>query len=647
MRQVSLPDRPGDVGRSPIVELDVSRAAPMTDAVVETPPRRRARTLGRAVALLFALAVVALLLQPWWLAPLMSRKLSASAQRAVRFDSMWVTFTAALQPVVHLRGVRIENAPWADSRRPFAALGAVTAVFSWASVREQRPVIALMTLRDGEVDLERRSDGLRNWRLSHPDDRGPGRFKVLAIRGENASVRFVHERIDLDLEARASPRGDDAGDVSGSEAMPTHLTVGGHWRGVPFAIDATTGEVLTFAETGQLSRVRGEATSGPARLEFDGRLGDMVRDPLVDARVALTAPSLAPFAAALGPRHPDVKAIAVAGELKGEPGRYALSIAKGRLGATDLAGEVSWKRGEQRDLVHASLTSESASLADLRSLAGRRPAKAVEHAGAAASAPASASEGASAPARARPIDTELSYSTQRLHGEGMPWLRSARVDATLADGRLTVSHFDLGIGAGRAVGKANVDTGAKPMRSDVEVEVSAVRIESLLPPTAARSMLSGTLHGRAALKASGDSADALLASASGTVNAFVTGGTISSLLDAKMGLQGGRVLRGLLAGAERMPVRCAAAVLDLQRGTATIRSLVLDTERTRTTGSGTIDLAKEAVDVVLTPDAKQPGLFNLDRSIRLHGPLREARHELVARVEPASAPVRACPAERP
>ncbi|MEO8310041.1 MAG: hypothetical protein ABI520_02620, partial [Caldimonas sp.] len=267
----------------------------MTDATVNTAPRTRARAVGLAIGSLAALVVLTLLLQPWWLAPLMSHKLSASAKRNVHFGSMWVTLTAALQPVVHIRDVRIDNTPWADSQRPFAALAAVTAVFSWSSVRERRPVIALMTLREGEVDLERRSDGLRNWRLSQPEDRGPGRFKVLAIRGENAAVRFVHERIELDLEARATPRGIAA--ATDDEAMPTELVVRGRWRDVPFAIDATTGEVLTFAETGRLFRARGEATSGGARLEFDGRLGDLVRDPLVDARLALTAPSLAPLAA--------------------------------------------------------------------------------------------------------------------------------------------------------------------------------------------------------------------------------------------------------------------------------------------------------------------------------------------------------------
>ena len=68
-----------------------------------------------------------------------------------------------------------------------------------------------------------------------------------------------------------------------------------------------------------------------------------------------------------------------------------------------------------------------------------------------------------------------------------------------------------------------------------------------------------------------------------------------------MGLQGGKILRSLIAGAEPLPIRCAAAALAIDRGAGRIRTLVLDTERTRTTGTGTIDLAHETFDIVLTP----------------------------------------------
>ena len=114
-----------------------------------------------------------------------------------------------------------------------------------------------------------------------------------------------------------------------------------------------------------------------------------------------------------------------------------------------------------------------------------------------------------------------------------------------------------------------------------------------------------------------------------------------------MGLQGGRIVRSMLSGAEPIAIRCAAAALELGHGRARVRTLVLDTDRTRTLGTGSIDLARESLDLVLTPEAKQSGLFILDRSIRVHGPLHELRHELVPRAAVSEKTPRSCRPERP
>ncbi len=423
--------------------------------------------------------------------------------------------------------------------------------------------------------------------------------------------------------------------------MPTALDVRGTWRGVPFVIGATTAETLTLLETGRTFRVRGSIDAAGAHLDLDGELGDIVRWPRVDARVALVAPSLAPLAAPFGAHLGATKRVRIAGALHGDADGYALTGSRAHLGATDLAGELRWTRGEQRDRLRAELTSESADLDELRALVGGRSAP--------ARAAAPAASAASAPARpAHPLDAELRFVAHRLRDAELPWLESAAIDASLVDRRLDVTHLDVGVAHGGHVGaKASVDLAAKPPHGDAEIDVGALRIESLLGQLAARSGLSGVLHGRATLKASGDSLDALIASATGSAEASLADGTISSLLDAKMGLQGGRILRSMLTGAEPIAIRCAAAALDVRNGEGRIRTLVVDTEHTRTTGTGTIDLAHRTLDVVLTPEAKQPGWFILDRSIRLRGPLRDPKHELIARVDADAAPARACRADRP
>jgi hypothetical protein len=613
--------------------MTISGASAAPAKAAASAPERRWRLLARALVAVAVVVALLVALQPWWLAPIVAHRLSASSGRAVQVDAMWFALSASFAPVLQLRGIRVDNAPWADRGRPFVSLAAATMVFSWRSVAEQRPVVALVVLRDGEVDLERRSDGLRNWRLAHPDDRAPSRFKVLAIRGERATLRFRHEPLALDFEARAVPNGE--GDGRG-DALPTHLDVRGAWRGVRFSVDATTAETITLLETGRTFAVRGRLEAGEARLDVDGAIGDIARWPEVDARIGLAAPSVARLVAlveggaAASARSP----LRLEATLRGGRDGYALSALHARLGTSDAAGEVRWQRGEDRNAVRATLASELLDVGEVSAVL-RRPNGSARVL--AASSPSGAVQPAAtaASAVARPTEVELHVTARRLHAEGMPAMHDAVLDASLAAGTLRVARAAFAIATGRVAGKGTIELARQPLVVDAEVDVGALPIAPLFGERAAKRELSGVLNGHAALRASGDSLDALLASAAGTLGASVSEGTISSLLDAEMGLQGGRILKGLVRGAEPIALRCAAAVVDVEHGRGRIRSLVIDSDRTHTTGTGTVDFARRTVDVVLTPEAKQPGLFILDRSIHVHGAIAEPGHELVARAAPA------------
>ena len=602
------------------------------------------RVICRVVLVIAALLIATIATQALWLAPLASSELSRRSGRAVHVDTMWIGLSSSLSPVVHCRGIRIDNAPWADARRPLVALGEATAVFSWTSIEQRRPVIALWVLADGEVDLERRADGLRNWRLTNPDYRGPGRWKVLAVQAERATVRFVHGGIDLDLSAVASAAS-GASSAGGEPSRPTHIELQGRWRTLPFAASVDTGPVLTFLETGRTFAVGGHLDAGGARLELDGTAGDIVHLPTVDARVSLAAPSLAPFTAFVGTRHHEAKAIRVEGALKASNGSYALSGAKARLGATDLAGELSWTRADERSVVRARLDSESTDIDDLRWLSGIASvrARAVSD----KAAPAEEVAASAAPRSARELDGELSFTARRLHALEIPALQSVRLEATLAAGRLTLSRFDVGIAQGHVSGRASVALHDTPLHADADVTASGIRVEQFLRDAEGKSRVTGALRGHAVLKAQGGSVATLREGVSGRITASLVGGTISSLLDAEMGLQGGKIVRSFIGGAEPIAIGCAVAVVDVEHGAGRLRTLVVDTERTHTIGRGAIDVGAETVDVVLTPQAKQGGFLNLDRSIRIHGSLRHPARELVARADTSASHGRECAPDRP
>ena len=235
-----------------------------------------------------------------------------------------------------LDGVRIANAPWADARRPFAALEQVVFQLAWHR-QDGRWVVTRMILRDGEVHLARQADGRRNWRLRNPEDRGPGRFWFQALEPHGVALTFVHDGVDLDLRTRASALAADA--AAGGDALVNRIDFDGSWRGVAFKGSADTGPELTFFESGRWFPARGHVEAAGVRFEADGRAADLFRGLRIDAATGISGDSLAGLGPVLGARPTEPRAFAPR-EAGADEGEYAITAPR-PVGATDLAGDVS------------------------------------------------------------------------------------------------------------------------------------------------------------------------------------------------------------------------------------------------------------------------------------------------------------------
>ena len=209
---------------------------------------------------------------------------------------------------------------------------------------------------------------------------------------------------------------------------------------------------------------------------------------------------------------------------------------------------------------------------------------------------------------------------KRFRVAAVPLLQSLRLRGRLADGRLAFSDLDIGWAGGHSTGTAALDLRAQPAalgsaardaRRPSRGAVSEQRCEPSRHRHAAR---------QERLEGGRSDAEAVRASLSGSVSAQVSAGTIPSLLDAQMGLAVGKMLKSYIGGGnEPLPLPCAAVHAELGGGLARIRSLVVDSANTRTTGSGVVDLRDGSIDLMLTPEPKRPGLLELKKSIRLSG----------------------------
>ena len=597
---------------------------------------------GRTVTILLCVAitlgiVVALFDWNWFRHPL-ERYLVERSHREVRIGDLHVKLGFSLEPTVRLRDVYIENAPWAD-KHPFLTAREVSFTFSLKSVWEKRPVISRLVLIDADLDMERQANGLRNWRLKNPDDRGPGKVKVQRLEPHRAKIRFARRDIELDVTASSKPSEPGSEELKPDAAHPTRIDINGEFGGTAIAGTVLTSEVLTFLETGQSFSVRGHVTVGKSRLDVNGSIADLFRPTAFDAKVHLAGPSLANLNSLFRGGTPASRPYDFTVHVRQTKQETTFTALRGKVGMSDLAGDVSIDRGKERTKVKVALRSESADLADLRSLLGRgKPAD--KGAGKVAVDDRVATAKDDMPDKSRlpkrlfsehefdatglqKLDAHATLDFKKLKSAQWPALESLRATADLNDGVLVLKPVDVGMAGGHVVGQFRFDASQKTLAAHATIELKEVRLEQLLPSVSNKRKGAGALQGRVNLKGQGNSIAALAASATGPAEIDMSSGGISNLLDAEIGLNPVKAMKMRLTGDRAIGINSATIAFEFDHGLGKSKTIMLDTEQTHTEGTGTVNLRDETLDVVLTPHPKKTAVFALRSSIRLQGPIKK------------------------
>lgn len=632
--------------------VEAQTSIPMT-----APSLFRLSRLSRKTWILLALTLgvmTLVLLFDWnWLRGPLVRHLATSSGREVRIDRIDVDL--GLEPVVRLRGIYVANALWA-SPRPLISAGEMAFKVSLASLWRRRPVISRLVLVDASVDLERSKDGLRNWRLRDPEDRQPGRVVVTTLEAHRSELRFVNHALDLDFVATTSPAKVQSA-RSGADDLPTHIAFEGRYQGRAFVGEALSSGVISFRASGLSVPLRGHIAAGSTRLYFDGRFTDLFDIAHIDARVRLSGPSLALLHPFLRIRPPPSRPYAIEALLTETKDVYRFSQLTGKIGGTPLTGEVVYDRSGARPRLEARLHSEAADFADVRPLFGM-PSENRGVRGEVSRAADQASPGnkqdlasgkekpdASRPSRRgglRTADIHLTSSLKKLAVGQFRMLEDVRLEVRVQQGLLELNPFTAQIAGGKVTGTLTFDARKDAAAGSLSGELRGARLERLLPKLAAKSASAGALHAQMKLSGGGDTLAEMLGSAVGSFTATLDRGRISNLADAKLGLNYGKVISVFVRGDREIAINCAAAAFDVRKGMAQSRRIVLDTAETHVEGTGSISLRVQELDLLLTPEPKNPGLFTRRASVRIRGPVKQPAISIEERAERASGPQGDC-----
>ncbi|ABS64377.1 AsmA family protein [Parvibaculum lavamentivorans DS-1] len=165
----------------------------------------------------------------------------------------------------------------------------------------------------------------------------------------------------------------------------------------------------------------------------------------------------------------------------------------------------------------------------------------------------------------------------------------------------------------------NADGGAN--RVNVDVNAANFDIGKLLADLDVSTMLNARADFGAKLAGGGKSMHAIASSLSGQTNLVIGKGTINSRALAIVSDDLVNVLIPNGESGETAQLTCAISRFDFQGGVGKATALALETNTLLTTGSGTVDLGKERVDLLFKPKPKKASLVSLAFPVRLSGPL--------------------------
>jgi uncharacterized protein involved in outer membrane biogenesis len=583
-----------------------------------------------ALGLMLGLFVVVLLFDWNWLRSPLAAYLSARLGREVTLQGN-LEVGLSRQLFLQADEVVLANAAWAGAE-PMAQAARVALRVDLGALWSRRLVLSEIVLVSPRLLLERNARGEGNWVIREPsgEAKAPPALGSPTITDGRLHYRDRHLKTDIRLDL-SSVASEDA-------ALPLQFSGQGTLRGQAFAIEGRGAPLLALRDQSRPYRLDVQVSAGRTRAHFAGSLVPLqLRD--IDGRLSLQGADLAELYPTIPLPLPWTPPYRFSGQLRHDQGRWIFSDFAGRVGRSDLQGEITIDRRGERPQIVATLNSAYLDDQDLGGFVGLPP----PHAGTPPQKKAAARQAASGKVlsdksyqldRLRAVDAKVRFTGAHVKRGKLP-LDHLRVVLAIEHGEFRLQPIEFGIAGGRVVSQLTLDARRPTLRARAEVSVRQLDLARLLPKLKPPKGKSGKVSGRAQFAASGNSVADLFASMDGDVAFGMAGGQASALTLLLTNLDLARAAELLLRGDENAAIHCVIADFNVKQGRMVARTLLADTTAVSIEGEGSVDLRAENYDLVLRAKAKQASPLALRGPIVVSGSFRQPQ------VAPALGPVAA------
>jgi uncharacterized protein involved in outer membrane biogenesis len=508
-----------------------------------------------------------------------------------------------VHPRLRAERVSFANAEWGKAGHLVNA-EAIEATISVLPLFIGRVVLPEVHLQNADVSLEQDVDGRKNWILKEDPEPGkPSRFFIKLLTVEDGVLQWVDAQRDHSFTVGIST--DDEG---------MQFDAVGKYNGMPMKAHGRAGHVLGLRDQKTPFPVKGDIKIGDTAAKLDGTITGVIGFKGLDLKFErLSGKSLEELYWIVGLAFPETSPYRLTGRLIRTDGMWRFENLAGKVGESDLAGtlqvDVSHGDKKRRPFMHGDLTAKVLNFADLGPLVGTKQPK---ESGVLPDMPFEAQ-------RWESVDTDVRIRAGTIKRPEQLPLDKLATRIQMRDKVLSLDPLDFGIAGGRLAGTIRLDGNKEPIHGEVKMRVQNLQLAKLFPTVKQAQGSIGDLNGLIELTGTGDSVAKLLGTANGKIGVYMDDGKISQFLMELVALDLWDAVRVKLRGDKEIDIRCAIADFGVQKGVAQTNAFVFDTTVVNVSGSGTINLANEKMDLTLKPQPKDRSIGSLRTPLHIRG----------------------------
>ena len=593
----------------------------MTSAQVpRTKKRIRLLELLAAAALLIVLVVI---LFDWnMLRGPIERRVSAATGREFHINGNLLV-DLSLKPHITLERMTLGNLPGAKNPE-MASVEHLAFRLHLLKLLRGDVVLSDVKVSQPHLLLEKNQKGQANWIFKQGDTEWPT-IQQLAVSKGALSYRNPRTRTDIDFTV-------ESGDASADARLAPLLINGkGRYAGNAMQLEGRVESPLVLNDPGKPYRIDVRARAGATRATAKGNLIGPLQLRGFDLNFGLSGPNMALLYPLIGVAVPDTPPYHLLGQLTREAKTWHYDHFSGVVGDSDLSGDASVNTAGERPFLTADLVSKRLDFDDLGGFIGAPPQTSGGETASAEQKQQAARLQASARVlpdddfkldKLRNMDADVKLRAQRINAPSLP-LESMTAHLYVDDGVLRLDPLSFQVAGGEVSSRVRLDARKDMIVSSAKIQARGLQLPKLFPAEKLTEDSTGRVGGSVNLAGSGNSVARMLASSDGEVGLIMGSGRISNLLMEFAGIDIAESLKFLIGKDRTIPIRCAFADFEVDKGLMTTRRLAFDTTDTVIFGEGTVSLRDERLDLRLKPQPKDHSIFSLRAPLLVTGTFKD------------------------